>query len=146
MKNYICGICGTEHTDLDSYLKCVSKCGADWKAKEEAEKQQKRLEEVNAALNRVKAAKTYFEEQLADFEKKYPEEYKLNFKTKCGNCNDWLSPIDEDDKPTVSTFSYEDNGKDEPIIKAKVNGKDVDPKTLWDDPDTEWLAKLLGII
>jgi hypothetical protein len=132
MKNYICGICGTEHKDRDRYLTCVTNCVAKEKIAE-SEAKKKRLEEVNAALNRVKQAKKYYEEQLADFKAKYPEEYKMNFKSKCDDCNDWLSPIDEDED-------------EEPIIKAKIDGKSVSPEVLFKDPDCKYIAKLLGIL
>jgi hypothetical protein len=39
MTNFICGICGTKHTDLDSYLKCVSKCVETMKAAQKAEEE-----------------------------------------------------------------------------------------------------------
>ena len=76
---YKCAICGNEYNGLDEYMECVKQCGAKLKEKEEAEKTQKRMEEINAALNRVKQAKTYFENQLAQFKEKYPVEYDLNF-------------------------------------------------------------------
>lgn len=136
MKTYTCAICGKEHEDRDRYLACVTNCIAKEKIAE-SEAKKKRLEEVNVALSKVKAAKAYYEEQLAEFEEKYPEEYKMNFGARdTEKC--------DDDEQEVFTFSYEDNGKDKPVIKA--NGKDVTPETLFSDPDVKYLAQLLGIL
>ena len=150
MKEYVCGICGTSYYDLDSYMKCVTKCGSELKAQKEAEEKQKRMEEVNAALNKVKQAKAYYEEQMALFEEKYPEEYKMNFGARDTERNaleddlgDWLADLSSDKKPSITTVSYEDNGKDKPTIK--VNGKITD-KNLADDPETRWIARMLGLV
>lgn len=148
MSNFICGICGIKHTDLDSYLKCVAKCGETLKAEQKAEAEKERLIQMNAALNRTKEAKKYYEEQLAKFEKEYPEEYKLNFgghTCKCSKSNDTKSDV----KTETIELSYESNGKDKPKMTAKVNGKDVDSKaieSLLDDPETKYIAKMLGLI
>ena len=112
MKEYVCGICGTSYYDLDSYMKCVTKCGSELKAQKEAEEKQKRMEEVNAALNKVKQAKAYYEEQMALFEEKYPEEYKMNFGARDTERNaleddlgDWLADLSSDKKPSITTVS-----------------------------------------
>ena len=162
MSNFICGICGIKHTDLDSYLKCVAKCGETLKAEQKAEAEKERLIQMNAALNRVKEAKKYLEEQLAKFEKEYPTEYKLNFgeKHKCSNNDNWYDAKNtckcsksnntkSDVKTETIELSYEDNGKDKPKMTAKINGKDVDSKaieSLLDDPETKYIAKMLGLI
>ena len=148
MKNYTCAICGMEHFTLDGYLACVSKCGEELKK----QKENKRLEEVNAALNRVKQAKDYYEKQLVEFKEKYPEEYKLNFGTKdtekC-NCkhksanNDGLDNWLDD----ITTISCEINEKGKPVIKT--NGKEVTNefvKDLFNDPELKYVGKLLGLI
>lgn len=147
-KNYVCGICGKEYFDLDAYMKCVSKCGENAKATLKAEAEKARLEKLNADLNKVKEAKKYYEEQLAWFKSEYPEEYKFNFgghTCKCSKSKDTKSDI----KTETIELSYEDNGKDKPKMTAKVNGKDVDNKTLenlFDDPDCRYIAKMLGLI
>lgn len=148
--NYICSLCGRTHYDLDDYLKDVTRCGAELKAREEEEKNKKRLAEINAAINGVKQAKAYYEEQLAKFKEKYPEEYKLNFvygdTEKCG-CESESTLAKKSTKPKITTISYEDNGKDEPTLK--VNGKEAEDaslKTLFNDPEIQHLAKLLGMI
>lgn len=147
-KNYVCGICGKEYEDLNDYLSCVAKCGETVKAEQKAKEEKERLEKLNAALNGVKQAKKYYEEQLAKFEAEYPEEYKLNFgghTCKCSKPKDTKSDI----KTETIELSYEDNGKDKPKMTAKVNGKDVDNKTLenlFDDPDCRYIAKMLGLI
>ena len=127
---FVCSVCGKEYNNLDSYLECVSECVSEVKAMREAEEQQKRLEEVNAALNRIKAVKKNYEKLLDDFEKKYPEEYKMNF---------WEEDTD------CKCDCKEDNYV-KPIIKGKVNGKEVSPETLFSDPDVKYLAQLLGIL
>ena len=73
-KTFKCSICGKEFGDVSNYVSHVSRCAEDYK-KKEAEN----LQKLNEDLNRVKAAKAYYEELLAKFEKKYPEAYKLNF-------------------------------------------------------------------
>lgn len=141
MNNFVCGICGSKHTDLDSYLKCVSKCVETMKTAQKAEEEKKRLEEINAALNRIKQAKAYYEEQLDKFKEKYPEEYELNFGDK--------KRVESEKSSSTMEFSYENNGKDKPKMTAKVNGKDIGTDTLaklFDDPETKYIAKLLGIL
>ena len=148
---YVCGLCGKTHYELDEYLACVAKCGAELKAREEEKAKKKHLEEVNAALNGIKEAKKYYKDLLLKFEEKYPEEYKMNFghlDTECdcgGSCGDSCK-CKEDKDTTSKYFSYRKNNNNEPIMKAKINGKNVDPKKLFEDPETEFLAKLLGII
>lgn len=78
--NYTCGVCGKTITGLDAYLAHVTECGKKMKAAK-AEEEKKYLEEVNAALRKVKSAKTYYEECLRHFKEKYPKEYALNFGT-----------------------------------------------------------------
>lgn len=144
MKNYTCGICGTEHKNRDSYLKCVTNCVAKEKIAE-SEAKKKRLEEVNAALSKVKAAKSYYEEQLVLFKEKYPEEYKMNFGTE-NECNCKASKHSHT-VPEVFTLSYEDNGKDKPVIKA--NGKEITDdfvKGLFNDPELKYVGKLLDLL
>lgn len=128
-EKYVCGICGTAYSDLDDYLNCVSKCG-------EKLKENKHLEEVNAALNGVKQAKNYYEQKLDEFKQKYPKEYAVNFGT------------GSDKKITSKSVevSYENNGKDKPKMSAKVDGKEKDIKTLLNDPETKFIAQLLGLI
>jgi predicted nucleic acid-binding Zn ribbon protein len=150
---FTCAICGTEYETLEDYMACVSECGEIMKAKQKAEDEKKRLEKMNTSLNRVKEAKKYFEEQLAKFEKEYPEEYKLNFgkNDKCSNdtCKCSKADIKSDIKTDTIELSYEGNGKDKPKINCKINGKDADDETLDDllnDPETKYIAKMLGLI
>ena len=74
---FVCGICGKTINDLDEYVAHVKECGTKLKA----EKDQKSLAELNAAINKVKTAKTYYEQCLQEFKEKYPNEYELNFGT-----------------------------------------------------------------
>lgn len=155
-KNYVCGLCGKTHYELDEYLACVAKCGAELKAREEAEAKQKHLEEVNSALNGIKEAKKYYEDLMAKFKMNFPEEYILNFghldTEKCGseckdcgnNCSDRKSEPKQ--QSTSKSFMYKSNGEDKPTIKAKVNAKDVTLEKLFEDEDCKYLAKLLGIL
>lgn len=149
-KTYTCGICGQKFDEVLEYGTHVSKCVERLKKKEEAEKEQKRMEELNAALNRVKEAKKYFEDQLDQFKEKYPEEYELNFVTKK------KFNIDKDVKsekvkkenynPESIKILYSKKNDEKPDIHAKVNGKDVELDELFTDPDVKSLCKLLGII
>ena len=125
---YKCAICKTEHNDLNDYMKCVASCGAALKQREEAEKKRKRLEEVNAALSKVKAAKAYYQEQLDIFKEKYPEEYKLNF------FNEGVNECPYDCKGFA---------KDEDFDTDKNMDKPLD---LFNDPEVRYIAKLLGIL
>jgi predicted nucleic acid-binding Zn ribbon protein len=155
---FTCAICGTEYKTLEDYMACVSECGEIMKAKQKAEDEKKRLEKMNSALNAVKQAKKYYEEQLAKFEKEYPEEYKLNFgeSHKCSNDTCKCSKTDgtkTDNKSGIKSetieLSYESDGKNKPKMSAKINGKEVDDKaldSLFDDPDCRYIAKMLGII
>ena len=143
MKNYTCGICGKEHFSLEGYLHCVFTCGTEEKAKMEREEKQKRMEEVNAALNKVKQAKAHYEEQLASFKAKYPEEYKMNFVDKDIKNNDWdefLSKLEG----ASTKVSYEDRGDGNPIIK--VNGEKITNKNLANDPEMRWIVEMLGLV
>ena len=150
-EKYVCGICGKTHYSLDDYLTCVAKCGEKLKAieKEKEEKAEKeRLEKINAALNRIKQAKSYYEEQLAKFQKEYPDEYKLNFGEGCKEkCKESYSYSGEPKTKTLE-FTYEKTGKEEPKVSAKVNGKDVKESTdntLTEDPYVRSILKMLGI-
>lgn len=170
---FVCSICGKTHYDLGEYVNCVTKCSEQLKKHEEQEKEKKRLEELNASLNRVKQAKAYFEQQLNEFKEKYPEEYKLNFAYEecdakecdktcgesdvdaCNNCDVCdgkclYETKDEDtEKPDFFEFLYKDEGNGKPEMSAKINGKKVSDdyiKELFEDPDTKYLAKLLGIL
>lgn len=141
-KIYTCGICGKEHEKLDDYLKCVTACGNKLKEEEKEKAEQKRIEEINAELNRVKEAKKYYEDKLNQFKEKYPEEYELNF----GNLNNKDKERAVKEKPESLSVLYKKNNNEEPVIKAKVNGKDVKTDELFKDKDIKYLAELLGIL
>ena len=147
---YKCSICNNEYESLDQYMKCVAPCGEKLKKKKETEKAQKRIEEINAALNRVKEAKKYFEDQLAQFKEKYPEEYDLNFVAKKKFTTDKDAKSEKVKKenctPESISISYEKKNDEEPNIHAKVNGKDIALEELFSDPEVKYLAKLLGIL
>lgn len=141
MKTYTCGVCGTEHVNVNDYAICVSKCVEELKQKQEAEKKRKRLEEVNAALNKLKAAKAYYEEQLDIFKEKYPEEYKLNF-----GAIDTEEDVNLKKKESKrSTISIGDSVKNKPINRVIINGKDATPETLFTEDDWEYFAKLFKL-
>jgi hypothetical protein len=172
---YVCSICGESHYNLEEYVNCVTRCSKQLKEYEEKEKEKKRLEELNAALNRVKEAKSYFEQQLNDFKEKYPEEYELNFAEEtdsccddkktcggtCGGCKDtntcndqnaWLDEFLKDDETKKGSFleiTYKNDGKKTPEIHAAINGKKVDEdslKKLFEDPDAQYLAQMLKVL
>lgn len=135
---YVCGICKELHDNLDSYLKCVSTCV------EKKKKEKEYLEKLNSDLNGVKQAEAYYYEKLNEFRTKYPKEFELNFGTK--EC-DKENTVKETKAESIE-LSYESNGKDKPKMSAKVNGKDVNDKyikQLLDNPDTKWIAQMLGI-
>jgi hypothetical protein len=157
MKNYVCGICGKKYESLDYYMDCVSKCGEKLKAEQKAEAEKERLEKVNAALNRIKEAKKYWEGQLDKFKEEYPEEYELNF----GDIDTYnfkdVNDCTPDDKSNCKGYVFnpetksvkvmcEKKNDEEPVIKMKVNGKDVSAEKLFEDPDCRYIAKLLGLV
>lgn len=143
-----CSICGTAHINIDDYLKCVKSCVSNKKKEIEEEKNKKHLEAVNKDLNAIKQAEKYFNELKDKFKKSYPEEYELNFGNHKYNCSC------EKEKTDVSTnksieLSYERNGKEEPKMTAKVNGKQVGNdyiQKLFENPETKYIAQLLGIM
>lgn len=158
-ERYTCGFCGATHDNADDYFKCVSSCRDILKKQIEEEKQQKYLEELNADINRVKQAEKYYKEKLEEFKLKYPKEYELNFSPTCSSdctCHKEKTEtyVNEDNLPNWTTqsnsleFSYENNGKDEPKMSAKVNGKEVDDdiiRRLLIHPDVNDLARILRI-
>ena len=154
-KKYVCGICEKEHVDLVQYMKCVSTCGEKLKKEQEEIELKKRAEELNIAISKVKAARSYYEQQLNEFKEKYPEEYELNFGKHVCSCDDSCSCKSESDltQPEEQfkdiSISYVDNGKDKPQLSAKVNGTKVDENSLsklFKDPDTQYIARMLGIL
>lgn len=161
---YVCSICGKTHYDLGEYVDCVTRCSEQLKKVQKDAEEKKRLEELNAALNRVKQAQVYFEQQLNEFKEKYPREYELNFvenyNDSC-NCdsNSTCSKCYKDGSKTEAfnasdlfqTIEVEvkDDGKGNPTIDAKINGekvKDEQLKNLLDDPETQFIAKMLGLL
>ena len=162
-EKYVCGICKKEYTDLNKYLACVFKCGSELNTKRKKE-EEIRLKEMNDALSKVKEAKEFFEKKLSEFKKTYPEAYKLNFEhTECGDvckecedCSDECNEADRCDDCCCKNdlnkksfeFEYFNNGKDKPKMSAKINGKETDDilKMMEEDPDTKYIAKLLGIL
>lgn len=152
MEKYVCGICGKTHYDLEEYLICVAKCGAQVKKQIEEERNKKRLEAVNKALNAIKQAENYCSDLKNKFKEDYPEEYKLNFGAQdCDcDCNKEKESVSKTIPKTESIeLSYERNGKEEPKMIAKVNGKQVSDdyiQKLFEDPETKYIAQLLGIL
>lgn len=161
-EKYVCGFCGKTHYDMDAYFECVSSCRETLKKHLEEEKQAKYLEELNAAINSVKQAKKYYEEKLEEFKTKYPKEYEINFAETCGcrSCDCYeektetyvdpdLDKVPDWAKSNSMEFSYENNGKDEPKMSAKLNGKELDDKViakLLSHPDVNCLAGLMNLL
>ena len=161
-EKYVCSICEKGYDNLTSYMACVSKCGEKILQEQKEAEQKKYLEEVNAYLNKIKAAEKYLKEVQDEFKKKFPKEFELNFgKNVCScdshtcNCKSESDLTNPNPNPKEKerfkdiSLSYVDNGKDKPKLSAKVNGVKVDDDSinkLFDDPDTRYIAKLLGII
>lgn len=154
MKNYVCGICGKEYDNFVPYMACVSKCGEELLQKQKEEDEIKRREEVNAYLNRIKEAEKYLKDVKEEFKKKYPVEYDLNFGSSCNSCGECNCGKHEEkhtDEKDVSSVqvSIIDDGKGEPKVDARVNGKKVENRALdklFEDPNTRYIAKMLGIL
>lgn len=146
---FICSICKKDYNDLNSYVNCVTSC-YEKKLKEEKEAENaKKLEETNAFISKVKAAEKYLMEVKTEFKEKYPEEYKLNFGEKHNCSNGTCKCSDTKPKSETVELSYESDGKSEPKITAKINGKDITDETLkslLDDPETKFIAQMLGLI
>lgn len=170
-EKFICSICKSEHTDLTSYMNCVTTCCERVKKENAEAEAKKRAEEVNAALNGIKQAKAYWEQKIEEFKEKYPEEYEMNFGTRCyckNNLDDehywdegdedwWLPESTKPSKPSKPYKSVEvsvkSDGKGEPVVNATINGKkagneEVDKylNKLLEDPETNWIAKMLGLV
>lgn len=150
MNNFTCGICGKQYDNLNAYMECVAKCGETMLAAQKAEEERERLAKLNADLNKVKAAKAYFEEIAAKFKEDYPEEYELNFgKDKCECECSKAKDIQSDIKTESIEVSFEDDGKGKPKMVAKVNGKEVEDdiiNELMNDPDMKYITRLLRIL
>lgn len=157
-RRYVCNLCGKYHFDLDAFLNCVSSCGEKMKKEIEEEKNKKRMEEINAALNGVQQAKKYYEDKLNEFKEKYPEEYKMNIGNyytcssccKCDEEKEETETYTNEDIPdwlNVLEASYKSNGKDEPKVSMRLNGKEVQNplEKLLSDPSTKHIAELLGL-
>ena len=120
----VCGICGKTIFGVDEYVEHIKRCGEKLNATLKAEENKKYLEEVNAALSKVKAAREYYEKCLKDFEEKYPKEYALNFGTRdTEDCDD----------------------SDEPIIMGQIMTKDG-VKDLTPDEAMKLLGELLSFV
>ena len=152
---YTCNICETAYDNVEDYVKCVTECGKKLEAEKKAQAEKERIEKVNAALNAVKQAKAYYEEQLEKFKKEYPVEYKLNFGGKehnctCGGkCDNNNSNKNNNKNVESIALTYKNNGKDTPKVSAKINGekvKDEQLEKLFSDPEVKYLAKMLGIL
>lgn len=161
MKKYVCSICGNEYDNLTAYMACVSKCGETLIQEQKEEEQKKRLEEVNAGLNRIKEAEKYLAEVKKDFKDKFPKEYELNFEAascdacKSRDCEKTTVKVglDEDKNANEKDVSFDtiavsvvDDGNGKPKINARVNGKKVDNdkiSKLFEDPFMNHIAKML---
>lgn len=156
MSVYVCNVCGSQYDNLDGYLACVTKCV-------ETKKNYEKEKKVNSYLDEIKKAEKYLSEVKGKFKKEYPNEFYLHFDTEECECNSDGCNCHSDVKKTnisesktskandLSTMeiSYLNNGKDKPTLSAKVNGKKVENDAvnkLFNDPDTKYLAKILGII
>ena len=107
-----CSICGKDFTDIDNYVKHVSKC-----AEEHKKKETENLQKLNDDLNRVKAAKTYYEEQLAKFKEEHPEAYELNF----GSKDEVNTFADKSDRVEESLEEVPEDLKTDPFVHHVLN-------------------------
>ena len=160
MLKYFCNVCGGEYDNMDDYLACVTKCVQSEKSKE-------KLEKVNAYLDDIKKTESHLKEVMDKFKKEYPDEFYMNFGTqeceenvehKCScddnggcKCKEKEETKEEKEsvkaKPRSMEFYYEKDGKNEPKMTAKVNGKEVDKeamKDLYKDSDAQYLMRLFG--
>lgn len=151
---YTCGFCGEIYDDMDAYFECVSSCRNTLKEKEN----QKRLEEINSYISKIKAAKDYYEQVANEFKTKYPEEYEMNFGHICTcdsgcKCNDEeiSTYVNEDKLPSWANIieaSYENNGKYEPKVSVRLNGNKVANDSLSKllaDPAMQHIARMLKV-
>ena len=122
---YVCEICKNEHSDVISYINCVTACGEKLKKEREEAEAKKYIEEVNAALNRIKEAEKYLKEVKKEFKEKYPREYELNFG------ENMKSP----DYEKVKAVSKDEVEKDNGTLEDLLN-----------DPHTRYLARMLGLL
>lgn len=162
MKKFVCSVCGKEHEDLTSYMNCVNFCAGNL-LKEQERIREEYLENMNAALNRVKSAEEYYKDQLRTFMNEYPDEYKKHFGSeKTSSEKDINNSNNKTDVPDVlNDFNWLDELNDivfssitdkDGSVKTNtmINGKDVDSdkalKKLKSNPETQHIAKLLDLI
>lgn len=152
---YKCSICNKEYDELNQYMKCVNTCGRNLEQKMKQEKEieeQRRREKINADLNRVKEAKNYYEQKLAAFKEKYPEEYKLNFANMtCGLSSKAEQNTESKTIPKAECveFSYGTDKNGVPKLTAKIDGKEVegqDLSQLIQDPSVRNIVRLFGLL
>ena len=150
---YKCDICGKEYTDVKDYMKCVKTCGEAEVTRVKEEEDKKLREEINAALNKVKGAKNYYDECLKDFKSKYPEAYALNFGKEDNDIknnykNNPPLPNNKNFSKKVEVSAKKENGK-EPNVKVKVDGKDVNYKDIINELKTDdfvdYVLNMLGL-
>jgi hypothetical protein len=135
MSKFKCGICGKEFDDIDQYVNHVSKCAAEHKKKEADD-----LQKMNDDLNRVKAAKTYYEEQLAKFKENYPDAYELNFPEKKAKFTSNVVSTGKRPEPSVDFII---DGKKIPDVSKEELDEAI--KELRTDPFMRYMLKTLGL-
>lgn len=105
-----CDICGNTVNGLDSYVEHVKICADAKKARLKAKKEKEYLDQLNAAINKVKQAKAYYRDCLKEFGEKYPKEYEVNFGG-C-NCEDHSCKADKTTPTDQTTYAdYSENEK-----------------------------------
>ena len=71
-------------------------------------------------------------------------EHHCDGNASCRGCE-----ISSNEKPRIIEMSIDRNGKDKPVIDAKVNGTKVDDDSinkLLEDPEVNWIARMLELV
>ena len=64
---YKCGFCGKEHTDIREYAKCVNACSVESEKKAKEAERQRIMEEKDARLSQIRAARDYLSQLCMDW-------------------------------------------------------------------------------
>ena len=118
-----CGLCGTEFEDhqYDEYASHVRRCA--YNAKLKAEREKKKLEEINSELNIIKKLEAEYKQKKdacdkrkREFKEKYPDEYEMNFKDEQSKLNSTSAK-----KTKTEVCSDNDNLDEKEIVATILN-------------------------
>ena len=99
-----CEFCGKEFDDVDEYVKHITLCARDYKAKK-AEEEKSKLEKskaVNEYVETIKSIQKALDDKKAEFKSKFPFEYDMNF-----NDNSFYGKINDKSYDNENDFYHD---------------------------------------